>query len=77
MSDQQERWEAFKAVDNRCPYCGGRLKWEGFQIRGVDGAWEMDQVPGEEQVLPVCYRCKNLGDRRPRLRVQYSQFRKG
>ncbi len=40
--DDKERWELFKSTQNRCAYCGSRLIWDNYQVKGLQGAWLVD-----------------------------------
>jgi hypothetical protein len=69
--DDQERWELFKESKNRCAYCGAPLIWKHYEVRGLQGAWVIDdpsQAPpdgvtrvqhasAEDGPAPCCYRC--------------------
>ena len=60
--DDKERYEIFKKFQGRCHYCGIRLKWEAFEIRGLSGGWVIeDQDDGSKQAL--CYKCKEFPQR--------------
>ena len=54
--DDKEKYEVFKVRQGRCHYCGTRLKWEAFEVRGLSGGWVIeDQEDGSKQAL--CYKC--------------------
>ena len=54
--DDKERYEVFKIRQGRCQYCGTRLKWEAFEVRGLSGGWVIEaQDDGSKQAL--CYKC--------------------
>lgn len=53
---EKERYEIFKIRQGRCHYCGCRLKWEAFEVRGLYGGWVIDEnAEGGPQAL--CYKC--------------------
>ena len=54
--DEKERYDIFKIRQGRCHYCGTRLKWDAFEVRGLSGGWVIeDQPDGTKQAL--CYKC--------------------
>ena len=54
--DEKERYEVFKIRQGRCHYCGTRLKWDAFEVRGLSGGWVIeDEDDGSKQAL--CYKC--------------------
>jgi len=54
--DEKERYEIFKIRQGRCHYCGVRLKWEAYDVRGLSGGWVVEkQSDGSHQAL--CYKC--------------------
>ena len=54
--DEKERYEVFKVRQGRCHYCGGRLKWDAFEVRGLSGGWVIEtDADGKHQAL--CYKC--------------------
>jgi len=54
--DDKARYEVFKSHQGKCHYCGTRLKWEAFEVRGLSGGWVLEeQDDGTHQAL--CYKC--------------------
>ena len=54
--DDKERYEIFKIRQGRCNYCGSRLKWDAYEVRGLAGGWVIEQQDdGSAQAL--CYKC--------------------
>ncbi len=54
--DDKERYEIYKIRQGRCHYCGTRLNWDAFEVRGLSGGWVIeDQEDGSKQAL--CYKC--------------------
>ena len=54
--DDKERYEIFKVRQGRCNYCGTRLKWDAFEVRGLSGGWVIEEAEdGTKEAL--CYKC--------------------
>lgn len=54
--DDKERYEVFKIRQGKCQYCGTRLKWDAYEVRGLSGGWVIEeQDDGAKQAL--CYKC--------------------
>lgn len=54
--DDKERYEIFKVRQGRCNYCGTRLKWDAFEVRGLSGGWVIEEgEDGTKEAL--CYKC--------------------
>lgn len=60
--DDKQRYEVFKIRQGKCLYCGTRLKWDAFEVRGLSGGWEVEtQSDGSHQAL--CYKCLEFPQR--------------
>lgn len=54
--DDKQRYEVFKVRQGRCHYCGIRLKWENYEIKGLSGGWTIEEKEGEAPQA-LCYKC--------------------
>lgn len=54
--DDKQRYEVFKVRQGRCHYCGTRLNWDAYQVRGLAGGWVLEEKEGEEPQA-LCYKC--------------------
>ena len=46
--DDKQRYEVFKVRQGRCHYCGTRLKWENYGVRGLSGGWTIEEKDGQD-----------------------------
>lgn len=54
--EEKQRYEFFKARQGKCQYCGTRLKWDAYEVRGLAGGWVLEtQEDGTSQAF--CYKC--------------------
>ncbi|MFA5624193.1 MAG: hypothetical protein WC966_03915 [Bradymonadales bacterium] len=54
--EEKERYEFFKARQGKCQYCGTRLKWDAYEVRGLAGGWVLEeQEDGSSKAF--CYKC--------------------
>lgn len=54
--DEKERYEVYKVRQGRCHYCGTRLKWEAFEVRGLAGGWVVEKQD-DDSYQALCYKC--------------------
>lgn len=60
--DDKQRYEVFKIRQGKCQYCGTRLNWDAYKVRGLSGSWEVEaQSDGSHQAL--CYKCLEFPQR--------------
>ena len=60
--DEKARYEVFKVRQGRCHYCGTRLKWEAYEVRGLSGGWVIEEQEGEAPQA-LCYKCLEFPQR--------------
>ena len=53
--DDKERYAIYRKNNGRCHYCGTRLQWDAYEVRGLSGSWELLTEDDETQAL--CYKC--------------------
>ncbi len=54
--DNKQRYEVFKVRQGRCHYCGTRLNWDAYEVRGLSGGWVIEEKDGEKPQA-LCYKC--------------------
>ncbi len=56
--DEKERYTLYKARNGRCHYCGTRLNWDAFEVRGLGGGWVvLAATEAEPKDQALCYKC--------------------
>lgn len=73
--DDKQRYEVFKVRQGRCHYCGTRLNWDAYEIRGLSGGWVIVEDEGKDPQA-LCYKCKEFplrGQTAHRLTINEAQ----
>ncbi len=54
--DEKKRYALYKQRQGKCHYCGCRLKWEAFEVKGWAGGWVVESLPNREPQA-LCFKC--------------------
>ncbi len=60
--DEKQRYELYKKRQGKCHYCGTRLKWEAFEIKGWAGGWVVEEKKDKEP-MALCFKCYHFQNR--------------
>ena len=70
--DDKQRYEIFKIRQGKCQYCGTRLVWDAYEVKGLSGGWKIDETDtnAPKAYCFKCYEFPNKGKTPHNLTVQ-------